>query len=214
MKNFVWRVCHNWVPSKSELFKRGIKMDRTCSGCWSHVETISHALWHCPWLRSFWKDAGFWHLFPKSLGLMSDLMEFLIWTPWAIDYVDHALLQPTVNKEVKKKRGVSRWMAPLVGTFLLNCDAALCTNQMDSGVAAVIRDTQRRLIVAESLFHHGCVSILLAECLAIRLGLKLVQRLNTKPFFVNSDNQTAINQLLSGKTPRADWGAVVGNFLY
>ncbi|KAF4352062.1 hypothetical protein F8388_021837 [Cannabis sativa] len=128
------------------------------------------------------------------------------WTPWAIDYVDHALLQPTVNKEVKKKRGVSRWKAPLVGTFLLICDAALCTNQMGSGVVAVIRDTRGRLIVAESLFHHGCVSILLAECLAIRFGLKLVQRLNTKPFFVNSDNQTAINQLLSGKAPRADWG--------
>uniref|UniRef100_A0A803NT49 Reverse transcriptase zinc-binding domain-containing protein n=1 Tax=Cannabis sativa TaxID=3483 RepID=A0A803NT49_CANSA len=215
MKNFVWRVCHSWVPSKSELVKKGIKMDIICSGCWSNVETISHALWHCPRLRSVWKEAGFWHLFPKSLGLMSDLMDFLMfmaskcskqefemflglswmvwsqrskqifqnketplksWTPLALDFVNHAILQPNVNKEVKKERSVNRWKTLPIGTFMINCDAALCTDQQGSGLAAVIRDSRGCLVAAETIYHHAVY------------------------------NQTAINQLLSRKAPRADWG--------
>ncbi|KAF4391526.1 hypothetical protein F8388_008930 [Cannabis sativa] len=78
MKNFIWRVCHNWVPSKTELAKRGIKLDETCTGCWNQIETISHAIWQCPRLKYVWKETGLWHLFPKSLGLMTDLMEFLM----------------------------------------------------------------------------------------------------------------------------------------
>uniref|UniRef100_A0A803PBY3 Reverse transcriptase domain-containing protein n=1 Tax=Cannabis sativa TaxID=3483 RepID=A0A803PBY3_CANSA len=196
MKNFIWRVFHNYAPSKSELVKRGIKIDRTCSGCWSHDETIGHALWNCPRLKSVWRDAGFWHLFPKGLGLMTDL-------------------RATENREVKKVKGINGWLAPPTGTYMMNYDAALCQGHQGSGVAAVIRDNCGRLVAAEACFQAGCVSILLAEVLAIILGLNLVQRLEARPFFVSSDNLTAIKQLQSKEAPRADWGgAFVGNFFY
>ncbi|KAF4347301.1 hypothetical protein F8388_000613 [Cannabis sativa] len=143
IKNFIWRVCHNWVPSKTELAKRGIKLDRTCTGCWNQIETISHAIWQCPRLKYVWKETGLWHLFPKSLGLMSDLMEFLMfmknkcsnqdferflgmswmvwsqrnnqifqnknpplksWTPWALDFVNHALTKATDIKDKKRDK--------------------------------------------------------------------------------------------------------------
>uniref|UniRef100_A0A803QQ69 Reverse transcriptase n=1 Tax=Cannabis sativa TaxID=3483 RepID=A0A803QQ69_CANSA len=79
MKNFVWRVCHNWLPSKSELVKRGIQLDSICSGCWNREETIGHALWKCPRLKVVWQTAGFWHLFPKDIEFMTDLLEFFIY---------------------------------------------------------------------------------------------------------------------------------------
>ncbi|KAF4403131.1 hypothetical protein G4B88_027902 [Cannabis sativa] len=196
MKNFVWRVCHSWVPSKSELAERGIKMDRTCTGCWNHVETISHAIWHCPRLRHVWKEAGFWHLFPKSLGLMSDLIEFLMFMASKCSKQEFEMFlgmswMSTVIKEKKKDKGVNRWKTPPIGTFFINCDAALCTDQLESGVAAVIRDSRGCLVAAEAIYHQGCVSVLMAESMAIRLGLKLGPRMNTKSFI-----STQITKLL------------------
>uniref|UniRef100_A0A803PGT3 Reverse transcriptase domain-containing protein n=1 Tax=Cannabis sativa TaxID=3483 RepID=A0A803PGT3_CANSA len=79
MKNFVWRVCHNRLPSKSELVKRGIQLDSTCSGCWNREETIGHALWKCPRLKVVWQTAGFWHLFPRDIEFMTDLLDFFIY---------------------------------------------------------------------------------------------------------------------------------------
>ncbi|KAF4346298.1 hypothetical protein G4B88_005191 [Cannabis sativa] len=188
VKNFIWRVCHNWVPSKTELAKRGIKLDRTCTGCWNQIETISHAIWQCPRLKYVWKETGLWHLFPKSLRLMTDLMEFLMfmknncsnqeferflgmswmvwsqrnnrifqnknpplksWTPWAIDFVNHALTKDTDIKDKKIDKSVNRWNAPPKDSFVINCDATLSPDQKGSGIAAVIRDFKGNLVAAE-----------------------------------------------------------------
>uniref|UniRef100_A0A803NT31 Reverse transcriptase domain-containing protein n=1 Tax=Cannabis sativa TaxID=3483 RepID=A0A803NT31_CANSA len=45
----------------------------------NHVETIGYAIWNCPRLKSVWRETEFWHLFPKDLGLMTDMVEFLIY---------------------------------------------------------------------------------------------------------------------------------------
>ncbi|KAF4400519.1 hypothetical protein G4B88_023312 [Cannabis sativa] len=154
------------APSKSELVKRGIKIDRTCSGCWSHDETIGHALWNCPRLKSVWRDAGFWHLFPKGLGLMTDL-------------------RATEDREVKKVKGINEWLAPPTGTYMMNYDAALCQGHQGSGVAAVIRDNCGRLVAAEACFQAGCVSVLLAEVLAIILGNVSLMVVETSEFDIS-----------------------------
>ncbi|XP_060960861.1 uncharacterized protein LOC115720986 [Cannabis sativa] len=252
IKNFIWRVCHNWVPSKTELAKRGIKLDRTCTGCWNQIETISHAIWQCPRLKYVWKETGLWHLFPKSLGLMSDLMEFLMfmknkcsnqdferflgmswmvwsqrnnrifqnknpplksWTPWALDFVNHALTKATDIKDKKRDKSVIRWKAPPKGSFLINCDAALSPDQMGSGIVAVIRDFKGNLVAAEVKYHNGYVSVLMAKCMALRLGLYLSHKMNTNPFYLTSDNLTAINHLLSRKASRTDWGLQLKDIL-
>ncbi|KAF4389941.1 hypothetical protein G4B88_003424 [Cannabis sativa] len=99
------------------------------------------------------------------------------WTPWALDYIDNSLQKATDSREVKKAKGISSWLAPPTGAYMLNCDAAISKDQQGSGVAAVIKDSLGRLIAAEALFQTDCVSVLLAECLPIRVGLNLVQRL-------------------------------------
>ncbi|KAF4403570.1 hypothetical protein G4B88_002423 [Cannabis sativa] len=208
-------------------------------------ETIGHAVWNCPSLKSVWKAAGYWHLFPTGLGMMTDLQEFLMhmeqncskhkfesflglswmvwnqrnqrifqnkninlksWTPWAMDFVDNALQQPHETIAVKEVSRPKCWVAPPRGYFSLHCDAAFGKDQQGSGIAAVIRDHEGRLVAAEVIFLEGYRSTVMAECLAIQLGLNLVQKSKARPFFVNSDSLTVINQLLSKKAPRADWG--------
>ncbi|KAK3193743.1 hypothetical protein Dsin_025053 [Dipteronia sinensis] len=44
---FIWRVCHGWLPTLSQLAKYGVHVGVTCPVCMRNLETIMHALWVC-----------------------------------------------------------------------------------------------------------------------------------------------------------------------
>ncbi|KAF4395786.1 hypothetical protein F8388_018060 [Cannabis sativa] len=136
-----------------------------------------------PWIlgiqirRGCGEDELIWHYIVNGDYTVASGTPLESWTPWALDYIDNALQKATDSREVKKAKGISSWLAPPTGAYMLNCDAAISKDQQGSGVAAVIKDSLGRLIAAEALFQTDCVSVLLAECLPIRVGLNLVQRL-------------------------------------
>ncbi|KAF4358239.1 hypothetical protein G4B88_030543 [Cannabis sativa] len=184
-------------------------------------ETIGHALWKCPRLKVVWQTAGFWHLFPRDIEFMTDLLEFFIymktkcsteefetflglswlvwnqrnqrifqnkktdfesWIPWAIDYTK-SLLQRDINtKNQQTIHGKRSWKAPTAGTFMVNCDASVVSNLQGYSLAAVIRNAEGKLVAAEVKFKSGFVSVIMAELLAVKLGLLLVQKMQAKPF--------------------------------
>ena len=47
-KNFLWRACHNVLPTKQALLKRKVTSDPICKRCHSAVEDSVHAAWSCP----------------------------------------------------------------------------------------------------------------------------------------------------------------------
>ncbi|XP_030477912.1 uncharacterized protein LOC115694949 [Cannabis sativa] len=55
MKLFRWRVCHNWLPAKTNLCHRGMNISPVCDLCGSHAETLPHALWNCDKVKAVWK---------------------------------------------------------------------------------------------------------------------------------------------------------------
>uniref|UniRef100_A0A803P9R9 Reverse transcriptase domain-containing protein n=1 Tax=Cannabis sativa TaxID=3483 RepID=A0A803P9R9_CANSA len=229
----------------TELVKRGIKIEQTCSGCWSKDETIGHALWTCPSLKVIWKETEFWHLFPTSLGLMKDLLEFLMfmesqcskqkfdtflglswlvwsqrnqrifqkkntnlrsWIPWALDYLDNTLMHTHTSSNSKTEQRSLIWCPPPAGTVMINCDAGFGKHQHGCGMTAVARDQEGNLVAAEVMYTDGYISVLMAEVLAIKLGMHLMQKVPHRPFIMCSDSLTVINQLVSKKAPRAEWG--------
>ncbi|KAK2649870.1 hypothetical protein Ddye_017359 [Dipteronia dyeriana] len=64
IKNFIWKVCYDWIPTYGNLRKRGIDCDEICKACDSEGESTIHALWDCPIL----KYAREWWLPPGKLG--------------------------------------------------------------------------------------------------------------------------------------------------
>lgn len=54
VKNFLWRVCHEAIPTKSNLKRRHIIINSLCEQCWNEDETPLHALWSCCELSSVW----------------------------------------------------------------------------------------------------------------------------------------------------------------
>ena len=60
IKNLVWRVCRDTLPSKQNLVKRKILTDATCDICQSEVEDGVHALFKCPKISALWEQVPVW----------------------------------------------------------------------------------------------------------------------------------------------------------
>jgi hypothetical protein len=55
---FLWRVCHEILPTKANLCKRKIILDSLCLICGLADETSFHILWECPSARDVWSGYG------------------------------------------------------------------------------------------------------------------------------------------------------------
>ncbi|KAF4396943.1 hypothetical protein F8388_004911 [Cannabis sativa] len=78
MKLFGWRVCHNWLPTKTNLCHRGMNISPVCDLCGSHVETLPHALWNCDKVKTVWKLLPWYkHCGKLGDGSMFDLLTAL-----------------------------------------------------------------------------------------------------------------------------------------
>ena len=56
IKKFLWRACHNVLPTKQALMRRKILEDSICERCKMVVEDSVHALWSCLELDVVWAD--------------------------------------------------------------------------------------------------------------------------------------------------------------
>ncbi|XP_075665334.1 uncharacterized protein LOC142634995 [Castanea sativa] len=96
IKNFLWRACHNVLPTKQALMRRKILEDPICERCKMAVEDSLHAVWSCLELDIVWADQEKWGFrceieFTCVRELLSwmieegkslELLAFMAWTVW------------------------------------------------------------------------------------------------------------------------------------
>ena len=58
IKVFLWQLCHNSLPSRGTLFRRGLQLDPTCPACLNDIEDTDHIFLHCPMARQIWDMAA------------------------------------------------------------------------------------------------------------------------------------------------------------
>ncbi|KAF4390987.1 hypothetical protein G4B88_030665 [Cannabis sativa] len=107
-----------------------------------------------------------------------------------------------------KKSPVS-WSPPPSGTFMINTDASLVVGQPGCGLGMVIRDHLGAVVVAETIFIPGCLSVNMAESLAIRSGLKLADCWSLSNICISSDCQSVSHALNGDNHSITDWGLMV-----
>ena len=56
LSNFLWKACANILPTKDNLFRRGVVEDPICPICKREPETISHVLWTCLAAADVWRE--------------------------------------------------------------------------------------------------------------------------------------------------------------
>jgi ribonuclease HI len=54
VRNFLWRACHNILPTRENLCRRKIIRDPLCPLCGRAVESVFHILWQCPSAMDVW----------------------------------------------------------------------------------------------------------------------------------------------------------------
>lgn len=67
--NFLWRSCHNVLPTAAELVKQQVDVNILCPLCHVQVEDACHVLFKCNLAREVWMDAGVPQLLKVNDGL-------------------------------------------------------------------------------------------------------------------------------------------------
>jgi hypothetical protein len=75
VKNFAWRISHDLLPTKHNLFRRQIASDPLCPVCLTEPETLAHILWSCPSSIAVWQEGS--RRVPKLLIFSTDGMDWL-----------------------------------------------------------------------------------------------------------------------------------------
>lgn len=67
VRHFIWRAAKDSLPIKQNLKSQHILMDKTCTQCDDHQETLMNSLWLCDHAQSVWKlDPSFNVLYQKQ----------------------------------------------------------------------------------------------------------------------------------------------------
>jgi|UniRef100_A0A2N9ED81 hypothetical protein len=54
VRHFLWRACHEALPTRTNLHFRHVIPDPRCANCNEVNETVLHALWQCKQIREIW----------------------------------------------------------------------------------------------------------------------------------------------------------------
>ena len=98
IRHFLWRACHNSLPTKSNLHHRHILDDPSCTNCSNQSESTIHALWQCKMVQPVWQSiswgpnlgesnyTGFIDLLHQCFSTLStsevQLFSMISWSIW------------------------------------------------------------------------------------------------------------------------------------
>jgi len=100
IKIFLWQVCHNALPIRGILFRRGCHIEPQCPLCTMDMDSIDHLFWNCYGTQRVWDlvvqhqrqpaqlMGRFSHDWTRSFGKINELcslkevlkLNFLLWT--------------------------------------------------------------------------------------------------------------------------------------
>ncbi|KAL5755359.1 hypothetical protein ACOSP7_023579 [Xanthoceras sorbifolium] len=183
VKIFIWRVCHNAIPSLCNLCSRKIVVDPCCSRCGDAPESSAHALFWCSSVRPIWESSVFWDILnlqnavchSKSPRVSADLVS------WSLSLLhEFQGTQKVFGSPLQPPRQPcsSPWSPPPAGSLKLNSDAAVKPGCSVMGSGAVVRDSQGKVVAASAKPLLGFFPPELGELLALREGLLLAKEFN------------------------------------
>ncbi|KAL5843878.1 hypothetical protein ACOSQ4_009836 [Xanthoceras sorbifolium] len=76
VKVFLWKACHNWLPTFSVLTAKKLPVDVLCPVCKLASESVGHTLWFCRFLKILKQDWLAAH--GCSLPRSGSLVDFLL----------------------------------------------------------------------------------------------------------------------------------------
>jgi hypothetical protein len=81
IKNLVWRICRNVVPTRRRLQDKGVQCPLDCVICSGPEEDLDHIYFNCPFSIQVWQHIGFWNVIQQTranTGSMADCLFALL----------------------------------------------------------------------------------------------------------------------------------------
>jgi ribonuclease HI len=81
IKNLVWRICRNVVPTRRRLQDKGVQCPLDCVICGGPEEDLDHICFNCPFSVQVWQRIGFWNVIQQiraNTGSVADCLFALL----------------------------------------------------------------------------------------------------------------------------------------
>jgi hypothetical protein len=78
VKNLLWRIGRNVLPTRVRLNSRGIQCSENCAICNDGVEDSIHVLFLCPHNMACWQQEGLWNHINAGLNISNNIVDILL----------------------------------------------------------------------------------------------------------------------------------------
>jgi hypothetical protein len=78
VKNFLWRLARDILPTKSRLQRKGVCLDTICPLCFEAIENGDHLFMHCRFAQQTWFCSNLGLHVPSQLSLKDWMCEWLL----------------------------------------------------------------------------------------------------------------------------------------
>jgi hypothetical protein len=79
VKNMVWRVCRECLPTRVRLKSRGVNCPSSCVFCNDPHEDCYHMFFHCCTTVGIWRSTGLWQVIEPLLHSFDDAPEIIFY---------------------------------------------------------------------------------------------------------------------------------------
>ncbi|KAL5861936.1 hypothetical protein ACOSQ4_003232 [Xanthoceras sorbifolium] len=233
VKIFLWRACHNALPTSTNLLDRKVPISPLCCCCNKKMETIVHALWERELLQLIREDSSFRGKLPSVI--LDSMLDFLLYCRTVMSSYDLLLLGVVLWK-VWNLRNCTLHQRPCIAAADLVpwCRAFLADFVASHVVLPVVRVDnylrwippifgQLKLNMDAALNHSrskigmfsfdGVLKPNIAEAKAILFGVSMVLEGGFSSFSIESDAISIINCLINGILPSSKIGVVLKDIL-
>ncbi|XP_058756815.1 uncharacterized protein LOC131630038 [Vicia villosa] len=108
VKNFLWCLCRNCVPTRVRLIDKGVGCLDSCVICGSGFENNNHLYFQCPKSIVCWEKVGLWHTIQQLVSNGGDFVSFVFSFLQASNHENKAVLS-TIMWSIWKSRNNALW---------------------------------------------------------------------------------------------------------
>ncbi|KAK1553045.1 hypothetical protein Q3G72_027785 [Acer saccharum] len=222
VKIFIWRACHDWIPTFVNLGKRGMDVDLSCSLCKNGNESTLHALWNCQKLkyaRLDWlpKKTLSHRYYMNFLEFISDvasrtspmeLKTFCI-ACWRLWFLRNSFCH---NGEKFNYYDVIWWSRNYAAECQAPYQVRIVVTNMNNhrvGIGIVIRDSVGSVMASCSQFLVASFDNNVAGIMAILRGILFSKDCGLSPCVLEFDNKVVVKRVRNRNLRNASYGSML-----
>uniref|UniRef100_A0A803PII9 Reverse transcriptase domain-containing protein n=1 Tax=Cannabis sativa TaxID=3483 RepID=A0A803PII9_CANSA len=210
VKDFLWRVCTNSLPTKFQLSTKHVPIDTVCPLCMAAPETALHVLVRCVFAQQCWRQTRVPTVGTAAMTFSSwnDLVrnskqptyeEVLLLAK--INFIDwyNAQKEDMDASNNANRNWIEHWTPPAFNQIKINVDGALFAHEKRYGLGLVSRSSDGAIIQEKTMNKVGTFQAHEVEAIGIKEALSWIKDMGWANVIVESDCLRVINDLENNK---------------